>query len=105
MEKVKLVAQTSSSRVSILGELQKTYRTAGFRGLFAGNLANVVRVFPMATIVTVCYQQGLKLTPADSEFDAMEPIYRGGVAAIAGCVGQLATYPIGACGASERASD
>jgi solute carrier family 25 (mitochondrial phosphate transporter), member 23/24/25/41 len=94
LEKVKIVAQTSSSPVSMSKELANTYKTLGIRGLFAGNAANCLRVFPYASIVTYCYLNGLKLTPADSTFDAYEPLYRGSVAACAGIVGQLVTYPI-----------
>jgi solute carrier family 25 phosphate transporter 23/24/25/41 len=94
LEKVKLVAQTSSKSVSILNELKTTYRALGFKGLFAGNAANCVRVFPMAGIVTYVYLNALKLTPADNDLDPMEPVYRGMCAATAGIVGQLFTYPI-----------
>ena len=94
LEKVKLVAQTSSNRISIVSELAKTQRELGWRGLFAGNAANCFRVFPYAGIVTICYLRGLKMTPADDEFDTWEPFYRGGVAATAGIIGQLCTYPL-----------
>ena len=94
LEKVKLVAQTSSGRVSAINELSKTYHQLGFRGLFAGNASNCVRVFPYTGIVTYCYLNGLKLTPADDDFDSMEPLYRGTIAACSGIIGQLFTYPI-----------
>ena len=95
LEKVKLVAQTTNDKqFSILGEMKKTYKSLGVRGLFAGNFANCLRVFPYAFIVTLVYLNTLKLTPADQELDAMEPIYRGSCAATAGVVGQLFTYPI-----------
>jgi len=93
LEKVKIVAQTKGS-VSITSELSKTWREAGARGLFAGNGANCLRVFPFAGIVTIVYLNALKWTPADAEFDAMEPFYRASCAATAGIVGQLATYPL-----------
>ncbi len=94
LEKVKLVAQTSANPVSITKELANTYKELGFRGLFSGNLANCLRVFPYTGIVTLVYLNGLKFTPADNELDPMEPVYRGSVAATAGVIGQLATYPI-----------
>jgi len=84
LEKVKLVAQTSTARVSVLTELAKTYKSLGVRGLFAGNAANCIRVFPCAGIVTYTYLSLLKMTPADNELDPMEPVYRGGCAAVAG---------------------
>jgi solute carrier family 25 phosphate transporter 23/24/25/41 len=48
----------------------------------------------MASIVTYTYLKGLTYTPADNELDPMEPVYRGSVAALAGCMGQVCTYPI-----------
>eukprot|EP00518_Triparma_eleuthera_P013605 CAMPEP_0182477894 /NCGR_PEP_ID=MMETSP1319-20130603/31620_1 /TAXON_ID=172717 /ORGANISM="Bolidomonas pacifica, Strain RCC208" /LENGTH=450 /DNA_ID=CAMNT_0024679177 /DNA_START=64 /DNA_END=1412 /DNA_ORIENTATION=+ len=94
LEKVKIQAQTSNARVKVFESLRKTYTTIGFRGLFAGNLANCLRVFPMAGLVTFCYLSFLQLTPADNDLDPMEPVYRGACAASAGIVGQLFTYPI-----------
>ncbi|GMI15890.1 hypothetical protein TrVE_jg8832 [Triparma verrucosa] len=94
LEKVKLAAQTGSGGVSILKELRSTHAALGFRGLFAGNGANCLRVFPYAGIVTLCYLSFLTLTPADNDLDPMEPVYRGSCAAAAGILGQLATYPI-----------
>ena len=94
LEKVKIVAQTSASPVSVFAELRRTLKTGGVRGLFAGNAANCLRVFPMASIVTYTYLNGLTYTPADNELDPMEPVYRGSVAAFAGCMGQACTYPI-----------
>lgn len=94
LERVKLVAQTSSRPVSIFAELRSTHRALGVRGLFAGNGTNCARVFPYAGIVTYIYLSALQWTPADAELDRYEPLYRGGCAAFAGCVGQLATYPL-----------
>jgi len=84
LEKIKIVAQTSGRPVSISSELARAYRDQGFRGLFAGNFTNCIRVFPMASIVTYTYLSGLKYTPADNELDPMEPVWRGSVAALAG---------------------
>jgi solute carrier family 25 (mitochondrial phosphate transporter), member 23/24/25/41 len=94
LEKIKIQAQTSSKSVSIFSELSKTIKNHGIRGLFAGNLANCLRVFPMATIVNYTYMNGLQFTPVDAELDPMEPVYRGSVAALAGIVAQTLTYPI-----------
>ena len=93
LERIKIIAQTRGS-VSMSGELARMYRADGYRGLFVGNGANCMRVFPMAGIVTIVYLNALKLTPADNELDLMEPVYRGGCAAFAGLVGQAATYPM-----------
>ena len=94
LEKVKLVSQVSAKRINIISELAKTKKQLGYKGMFAGNMANCCRVFPYAGIVTIVYLRGLKMTPADNEFDAWEPVYRGSVAASAGIIGQLCTYPM-----------
>uniref|UniRef100_A0A7S2GNB2 Mitochondrial carrier protein n=2 Tax=Octactis speculum TaxID=3111310 RepID=A0A7S2GNB2_9STRA len=96
LEKIKLDAQTTGSRNSLVSELRNTYRTLGVRGLYAGNFANCCRVFPYAGIVTYCYLTGLKYMPTISNGDPMEPVYRGSVAALSGMTGQLVTYPIDA---------
>ena len=94
LEKVKIQAQTSSAPVKVFQSLAETYKTVGFQGLFAGNGANCLRVFPYAGLVTFCYLNFLTLTPADNDLDSMEPVYRGTCAASAGIIGQLCTYPI-----------
>jgi solute carrier family 25 phosphate transporter 23/24/25/41 len=94
LERVKLAAQIRGSSVRIVSELTTAYAQGGLRGLFAGNAANCVRVFPYGGIVTASYINLLKLTPADGEFDRMEPIYRGSCAATAGVIGQATTYPL-----------
>jgi solute carrier family 25 phosphate transporter 23/24/25/41 len=97
LEKIKLQAQTSGkffSPLAVARELGATHQKLGVRGLFAGNMTNCLRVFPYAGIVTVVYLNALTFTPADNELDPMEPFYRSGCAALAGIVGQLATYPI-----------
>ena len=56
LEKVKLVAQTTNDKkFSVIREIKTTYNSVGLRGLFAGNLANCLRVFPYAFIVTLVY--------------------------------------------------
>lgn len=94
LDKIKIVAQTCGKRISIAEEVRAIYRAGGARAFWAGNLANVVRVFPYLGITTAMYRYLLKLTPADDEVDAMEPVYRGGCAAAAGIVGQVCTYPM-----------
>jgi solute carrier family 25 phosphate transporter 23/24/25/41 len=54
LERIKIIAQTRGS-VSMSGELARMYRADGYRGLFVGNGANCMRVFPMAGIVTIVY--------------------------------------------------
>lgn len=94
LERVKLAAQIRGSGVRVLGELRAAWRQGGVRGLFAGNGANCVRVLPYGGCVALSYAQLLKLTPADNDFDPMEPVYRGCCAATAGVIGQVLTYPL-----------
>lgn len=94
LERVKIAAQIRGSGVKIVGELSAAYTQGGVRALFAGNFANCIRVFPYAGIVALAYNRLIALTPADGEFDGMEPVYRGGCAATAGIIGQVATYPL-----------
>ena len=95
LETVKVAAQCGR-RIApdVAGSLRAVAQRAGPAALWAGNLANCTRVFPYAGIVTAAYVSLLPLTPADATFDAMEPIWRGGCAAVAGCIGQICTYPL-----------
>lgn len=94
LERVKLAAQIRGNGVKIFGELSAAYAQGGVKALFAGNFANCIRVFPYAGIVALTYNRLIALTPADGEFDSMEPVYRGGCAATAGVIGQITTYPL-----------
>jgi len=95
LEKIKLSAQTGiNSGLGLLGELRSIYATQGMRGLFAGNFVNCLRVFPTAGITCTCYLNLLAMTPADAEFDAMEPVYRVLCAGTAALVANTITYPL-----------
>ncbi len=94
LERVKLAAQIRGSGVKIIGELSAAYVQCGAKGLFAGNFANCIRVFPYAGVVALTYNRLIAMTPADGEFDSMEPVYRGCCAATAGIIGQVVTYPL-----------
>ena len=58
----------------------------GVKGLFVGNFANCLRVFPTGAITCTLYINLLKLTPADDVVDAMEPVWRGACALVAASV-------------------
>ena len=95
LEKIKINAQTGNATGGgIVRELFATYQTQGLRALFAGNLANCIRVFPTAGITCTAYLNLLALTPADKELDAMEPLYRMGCAGTAALIGNAITYPL-----------
>jgi hypothetical protein len=95
LEKIKLAAQTGTSHTSgVIQEMFHIIRTQGVRGLFAGNLINCIRVFPTAGIACTCYLNLLKLTPADAEFDLMEPVYRLACGGTAALIANTLTYPM-----------
>ncbi|CAM9111080.1 unnamed protein product, partial [Ectocarpus fasciculatus] len=95
LEKVKITAQTGmDGGRGVTASLRNVYMEQGVRGLFAGNFLNCVRVFPTAGITCTIYLNLLALTPADNEFDVMEPVYRVGCAGVAALVGNTLTYPI-----------
>jgi solute carrier family 25 phosphate transporter 23/24/25/41 len=95
LEKVKLAAQTGTSHTSgIFQELSWIIKKQGIKGLFAGNLVNCIRVFPTAGIACTCYLNLLKLTPADAEFDLMEPVYRLACGGTAALIANSLTYPM-----------
>ena len=65
LERIKLAAQTGNLRGGIAAALRQIYAQEGVRGLFRGNLANCLRVFPTGGITLTAYLSFLKLTPAD----------------------------------------
>jgi solute carrier family 25 phosphate transporter 23/24/25/41 len=96
LEKVKLAAQTGTSRTAgVYRELAHIIvATQGVKGLFAGNFMNCIRVFPTAGIACTCYLNLLKMTPADEEFDMMEPVYRLACGGAAALIANTLTYPM-----------
>ena len=94
LERVKVAAQTGFSTGGVSAEFRRILAAEGPRGLFAGNAANCVRVFPTAAITCTAYINLLKLTPADDDFDPYEPLYRSACAGTAALVGNVLTYPL-----------
>ncbi len=95
LERVRLAAQTGNMEGGSMGTvLGRIYAKEGVRGLFRGNLANCIRVFPTGAITLTTYLNLLKLTPADKHMDAMEPVYRVMCAGTAAAVGNTLTYPL-----------
>lgn len=52
------------------------------------------KVFPFAGTVCLLYSQLLAASPADSELDPMEPVWRFAAGGLAGAVATTATYPL-----------
>jgi len=95
LERVRLLQQTGRAEgLGLVGLLRSIVGKEGWLSLWTGNGAACLRVFPTGAITCTSYVNLLKLTPADDEIDAMEPIYRGGAAAGAALIGQISTYPI-----------
>ena len=90
LEKVKIEAQTSTSPVRILSSLATSYSRSGIKGLFAGNGANCLRVFPMAGLTCVAYSQLLQRMPGKPK----DPLRRLLCGQLAGAVGVISTYPL-----------
>jgi hypothetical protein len=67
LERVKLAAQTGNLQGSMITGIRKIYVQEGVRGLFRGNFANCLRVFPTGGLTLTTYLGLLNLTPADNE--------------------------------------
>ena len=61
LERIKIQAQTRGLAGSIFGELGRIVKAEGVKALFAGNGANLIRVFPFAGIVTLAYVRLIKV--------------------------------------------
>jgi solute carrier family 25 phosphate transporter 23/24/25/41 len=94
LERIRLAAQTGTLHGSMASAFARIYQQEGLRGLFRGNAANCLRVFPTGGITLTTYLSLLKLTPADGKMDAMEPVYRVMCAGVAAAVGNTMTYPL-----------
>ncbi|XP_065839630.1 uncharacterized protein [Oscarella lobularis] len=96
LERIKLLAQTQtiSRDARIASTLSHLWKTEGVRGLFAGNGANVARVFPYAALVCLAYSNLCKMFPVDAVNNVYEPVWRMGSAATAGTFATLLTHPL-----------
>ena len=59
---IPLTFQTSTTKVRIISSFQNVINYEGFRGLFAGNLTNCVRIFPTSAIVCLVYSRMIKVS-------------------------------------------
>lgn len=94
LEKIKILAQTSSGKTSIARMFQKIYHGEGFRGLFSGNLTNCVRIFPTSALVCLVYSRMIKYTPVDNSKNPNQPLWRFLSGATAGVIATTATHPL-----------
>ena len=65
LERVKIIAQTRGLVRGVLEELRSIYHAEGVPGLFAGNAANLIRMFPYAGIVCTTNSTVMKLKPTN----------------------------------------
>jgi solute carrier family 25 (mitochondrial phosphate transporter), member 23/24/25/41 len=95
-ERLKITAQTGELHGSLVAEVRAVVAREGLRGLFAGNAANVVRVFPFAGTVCLCYANLVEtFVTGDPRYHvAPEPVLRGMCGAAAGAVATCSTYPL-----------
>jgi solute carrier family 25 phosphate transporter 23/24/25/41 len=98
LERLKLQAQTEGLASSMISELKTIVKTEGFRGLFAGNVANCLRVFPTTAIGCFTYVQILSLLHMDNDIDPRHRVRdlstRIAAGAFGGMVATLSTYPL-----------
>ncbi|XP_032236106.1 mitochondrial adenine nucleotide transporter ADNT1 [Nematostella vectensis] len=94
LEKMKIIAQTSSGRSSIANMFTMIWKGEGIRGLFSGNLTNCVRVFPTSAIVCLVYSRMIKYTPVDNDKNPHQPLWRFVSGATAGVVATASTHPL-----------
>eukprot|EP00794_Sanderia_malayensis_P015814 gene15814-17409_t len=96
LEKIKILAQTSAKqgRMQITKTLASVWKKEGMQGLFAGNLTNVLRIFPTSAMVCLVYSRMIKYTPVDNEKNPNQPLWRLFSGATAGAVANAFTHPM-----------
>ena len=100
IERVKILLQVQSlsarghtpRHTSVVGSLHSIVKTEGVGGLWRGNSANCVRVFPSSALQFYCYPQW-KLA-LFGEREDLTPLERLSAGALAGAVAQTVTYPL-----------
>jgi len=94
LERIKILAQTGGSRTSMKHTIEMIIRTEGTKGLWKGNLINVLRVFPFGGIVCLSYGQMMQqMKRMNLEFDdGMASALRFGAGCIAGGTATTITY-------------
>mmetsp|Transcript_55457 Transcript_55457/g.161967 ORF Transcript_55457/g.161967 Transcript_55457/m.161967 type:complete len:398 (+) Transcript_55457:71-1264(+) len=96
LEKVTLMMQVSgqSGIAAPAQAWHAVWRAEGLAGLWAGAGANCLRVGLFGGVACLTYCQSLKRTPADDEYDSMEPVWRCMCGTFAGLVATMLTHPL-----------
>eukprot|EP01029_Cantina_marsupialis_P015438 TRINITY_DN3387_c0_g1_i1.p1 TRINITY_DN3387_c0_g1~~TRINITY_DN3387_c0_g1_i1.p1 ORF type:complete len:400 (+),score=109.49 TRINITY_DN3387_c0_g1_i1:177-1376(+) len=96
LERIKILQQINShsGRGALRQIMRSIVSTEGTQGLFVGNMANCLRMFPFAGTVCFTYCHLLERLPTDDVFDPMEPVFRLGAGFLAGAAATTLTYPL-----------
>lgn len=95
LERIKIVAQTQSKvNVPTTQIVKNILREEGWRGLFKGNTAGIIRVVPFSALVCFSYTIMLKVLPSDEKYDKVEPLWRFISGGVAGAFASCSTYPL-----------
>lgn len=99
LERLKLQAQTEGLASSMFSELSGIVKTEGWRGLFAGNLTNCLRVFPTTAIgcmtyVSILNTLGIESSNIDPQHRVRDLSIRIAAGATGGMVATYLTYPL-----------
>lgn len=88
LERVQMLNQTGATQASIMSTLKKIWIEDKIRGLWKGNVANCIRVFPHKTILFAFNEALLQYFPAN------HTSYAFLTGAVSGLVATTATYPL-----------
>jgi len=88
LERVQMLNQTGATQASIMSTLKKIWMEDKIRGLWKGNVANCIRVFPHKTILFAFNEALLK------QFPSNHTSYAFITGAISGLLATTATYPL-----------
>eukprot|EP00127_Corallochytrium_limacisporum_P003277 Clim_evm126s147 gene=Clim_evmTU126s147 len=96
LERVKIIFQVGDKPFSPLGvfrTVRDTYVNEGFRALYKGNGANMVRIMPYAALQFVSHEKYKQFLLRDNE-DFLPPLRRFVAGAMAGTTATAMTYPL-----------
>mmetsp|Transcript_23476 Transcript_23476/g.20569 ORF Transcript_23476/g.20569 Transcript_23476/m.20569 type:complete len:297 (-) Transcript_23476:183-1073(-) len=88
LERVQMLNQTGATHDTIAGTIKRILRDDGVRGLWRGNLANCVRVFPHKSILFSVNESLQKSIVSNSSYTQFA------TGALSGLIATGATYPI-----------
>ncbi|XP_011409833.1 PREDICTED: calcium-binding mitochondrial carrier protein SCaMC-1-like [Amphimedon queenslandica] len=95
LEKIKILAQTNGE-ARLVSTFNNIIKMETWRGLYAGNGLNCLRVLPFSGLVCLAYANIAQYFPLDGTSDNVKvnTMVRMGVGAFAGCFATILTHPI-----------